>query len=73
MKITRTFFLITALATVSACGGGGSGGAPDIDPPPPPASTYTVTLTAVGIERSADQAAIGVGGLPVEGATVTVD
>jgi hypothetical protein len=72
--------LIGLAVTLGACGGGGGGGGGDIGgndgpnpPPPPPTEAYTVTLTAVGIDRIADQQALDVDGLPVAGATVTVD
>lgn len=61
------------LLTLGACGGGGSGG--DAPPPtaPPPASTYSVTLTGIELERSADQQDLRVTGLPADGATLTID
>lgn len=64
------------LLTLGACGGGGSGGSGGDAPPPtapPPASTYSVTLTGIELERSADQQDLAVTGLPAEGATLTID
>lgn len=73
MKITRLIGLCILPAAITACGGGsgGAGGSPP--PPPPPAATHSVALTGVQVDRAADQAAVDIGGLPVEGATVTVD
>lgn len=78
MKITRLFVSSVLLAAMAACGGGSGGGSGDggvpLPPPPPPASaTYSVALTNVEIDRAADQDDIMVDGLPVDGATVTVD
>lgn len=76
MKITRLFVSSVLLAAMAACGGGSGGGSGDggVPPPPPPASaTYSVALTNAEIDRTADQNDIIVDGLPVDGATVTVD
>jgi len=76
MKRTRLIVSSVLLAAMAACGGGSGGGGGDggIPPPPPPASaTYAVALANVEIDRTADQDDIIVGGLPVGGATVTVD
>lgn len=76
MKFTRLILASVLLAAAAACGGGGSSGGGDGGgaPLPPPASkTYSITLTSVEIDRAADQNDIMVHGLPVDGATVTVD
>ena len=74
MKITRLIVSSLLLATMAACGGGSGGGNGGGPPPPPPASTtYSVALTNVEIDRTADQDDIKIDGLPVDGATITVD
>ena len=66
------FLILAALAatTVSACSGGGGSAAPE--PPPQTVSTFTVTLSDIDVDRSADQLDLGTGGLPVQGATITI-
>ncbi len=74
MKIIRLILSSALLAAMAACGGGSDGGGGGGTPPPPPTSaTYSVALTDVEIDRTADQADLVVDGLPVDGATVTVD
>lgn len=62
---------------LAACGGGGGGGgggpAPPPPPPPNPVTTHTVTLTSIELEDTRFGDTIAVSGLPVDGATVTVD
>lgn len=59
---------LLAAATAASCGGGGGS-----EPPPPPVeSTFTVSLSGVDVDRSADQLVLDTGGLPVEGATITI-
>lgn len=50
---------------VAGCGGGGGGNSS-------PEQTFTVTLNDIKIRRSADQLDMPVGGLPAEGAIITV-
>lgn len=70
MTKCRLFFLVISSVAISACGGG-SGGSGE-PPPPPVTSTYTVTLTDVVVVRSADSLQLDSGGVPVDGATVTI-
>lgn len=67
--------LLTAMSlpivlAVAGCGGSGGDGVPPTAPTP--ASTYSVTLTAIELDRSADQQDMPVTGLPADGATLTV-
>ena len=76
MRYTMMLGCLSLFATVAACGGGGGGsGSPSPPPPspPPPAATFSVALTGVDIDRVADQADIPIDGLPVDGATLTMD
>lgn len=66
--------ILPMLLLQNGCGGGGSdggGGAPPI--PPPPVSTFSVTLTSIELDRSADQRDMPVTGVPADGATLTVE
>ena len=59
---------------LTACGGGGGGAGPQ--PPPPPTNTSTthvVTVTGIELRDARFGDAISVTGLPLTGATVTVD
>jgi hypothetical protein len=60
---------LTSAVILTACGGSSGSG-----PPPPAAttSTFTVTLTAVSLDRSADQLPLAVDALPAEGATIRI-
>lgn len=69
-RFLMTMCLPMALA-LTACGGGAGDAPPPPAPPPPPASTYSVTLTGIELQRSADQQDLPVTGLPADGATLT--
>lgn len=56
-------------AILSGCGGG-SGSEPA--PPATTTKTFSVSMTAIDVDRSADQLALDVDGLPVQGATVRI-
>jgi ABC-type glycerol-3-phosphate transport system substrate-binding protein len=60
---------LASAALLSACGGG-SDSAPA--PPATTTSTYSASLTAIEVARSADHLALDVDGLPVQGATVSI-
>ena len=60
------------IATLLACSDD-DGGRVDNRPPPAAPDTYSVTLTNVEIDRVADQQDMVIDGLPVDGATVTID
>ncbi len=67
----KKFLILAALTatTLAACGGGGS------DEPAPPqqtTSTFIATLSAIDVNRSADQLVMDTGGLPAQGATITI-
>ncbi len=71
--------LVIAALVLAGCGGGGGGGSggggggsPPPPPPPPASETYTVTLTEIRVERTADQQPLVVDGVPADGATLTV-
>jgi hypothetical protein len=67
-RIGKTLCAMLVMALLAACHSGHSGG---VGPSPQPA-TYTATLTDVQIERTADRQPLPVGGLPAQGATLTV-
>jgi len=59
---------------LAGCGGGGGGGGGGGEPPPPPpsASTFTLELTSVTIEDTRSGAAVDPTGLPIRGATASL-
>jgi hypothetical protein len=59
--------LLLAAALLASCHHAGS------DSPPPSAPpSFSVSATAIGLDRTADQQALPVGGLPAAGAQITV-
>lgn len=65
--------LITGLTLLLALNGCGDGGSDFTSPTTvPPASTYSVTLTAIELDRSADQQDMPVTGVPADGASLTI-
>lgn len=71
MTKRRLLFLTFFFMAVSACGGG-SGGPGSPPEPPPVTSTFTVTLTDAVVVRTADSLQLDAGGVPVDGATVSI-
>jgi len=62
---------------LAGCGGGGGGGsAPPAPPPPPPppptVATFTLELTSVAIEDTRNGTAVDPTGLPIGGATASL-
>jgi|GEM_PF-1745164 len=65
-SITYTLLLLFLAACSSSSDDPGS------PPAAGPTATFTATVTAIDIDRTADQSEIAVTGLPAEGATITV-
>ena len=73
MKEARLIGTLVLFATLVACDDDSSGRSGAGQQPPPEPITYSVNLTAAEFDRAADQTDLVVDGLPVQGATVTVD
>jgi hypothetical protein len=70
-RTRRAFALAAAVVALSACGGGGGGGGSP--PPVPPRPTFRADLTAVTVTDRRFDETVTLSGLPVSGATVTLD
>ena len=62
---------LVAVAALSGCGGGGGSSSQPTPPPPPP--TYGVQLTGITLEDTRFDDTVDVTGLPISGATITVN
>lgn len=64
--------LMYALTAVFLGACSGSGNDAGDNPPADGVTTFTATVTAVEVNRTADQQALAITGLPTEGATITL-
>ena len=70
IRLVGTFVLV---ATMIACDDDSGVAGRDVQQPLPEPVTFSLALTEAEFDRAADQGDLVVDGLPVQGATLTVD
>jgi len=73
MKVIRLVGIFVLLATMIACDDDSNVAGRNVQQPSPEPVTFSLALTEAEFDRTADQNDLVVDGLPVQGATLTVD